>query len=134
MGTTGDTPSLLLTLLTKEPEYKDPINAKEVATIDHETTAAMANQETANAVQINIGIVIDAIRHRRPNLIKDVAQKQLYHVLYEVYEETEKEYKKSNHTLNKEIGMALESAIKGTAVQNPAETLRNKLRGEIIKA
>jgi hypothetical protein len=109
-------------------------------------------------VQPKIAEVVEATQPRpsRRNLTKDVAQKKLYGVLYEIIE---KEYEEShedpgstaaqrqarvaaqqqNQTFTKAIGLALEMAIrdasiKGEPPSNPLIALRDELRTKIVEA
>jgi hypothetical protein len=125
MAIPAGTPSLLLTLLedVQTQPYGDPV------------------------VQENISAVVNALKPtRRPNLIKDVAQKELYDVLYEIIEKeyTNPAQDQQNLVLNGAIGMALESAIKGASLREATGkpsagddmiiSLRNELRRKIIDA
>ena len=125
------TPSLLLALL------EDVKNDPRPYTTDVKT-------------QENITAVVDAIKPpRERSLTKDVAQKELYEILYSIiekeYDESKKdpEQDKQNADLNKAIGLALEIGIKvasGKAPMIPHENahlipdLREALRTRIIAA
>lgn len=134
-------PSLLLTLLTTDGTHQYPIPA---------------NADTQN----NINDVVQALAPLNAsalpdrNLIKDVAEKGLYDVLYHIIE---KEYEEEpqgnppsadeaelNRTLNSAIGLALERAIRGASDREASReaadddhfiiTLRDELRKKIIAA
>ena len=134
-------PSLLLTLLTTDGTHECAIPASE-------------------DVQNNINDVVDALKPLKDsepperNLIKDVAEKGLYDILYHIIE---KEYEeepptnppsadeaKLNRDLNSAIGLALERAIRRASNRkNSGEadanddlilTLRDALRKKIIDA
>src|SRR5262245_24416333 len=99
--------SLLLTLL-EGVEYQVP-----------KYTRTPLEPTISAAVQKNIANVIDAIKpHPQPNLIKDIARKELYELLYSIiqkeYDESKKDPQEDqqNPILNGAIGMALETAIR----------------------
>ena len=87
-------------------------------------------------IQSNISEVVSSIKDNRPSLIKDVALKKLYDVLYSTIENEPP--KPENAGLNMAIGMALGGVIKGDIenIKNDSkiQALRDKLRGEIIAA
>jgi hypothetical protein len=112
-------------------------------------------------IQQNISAVVQALKPvRRPDLIKNVAQKQLYYVLYEIIEKAYKEpehepetdegrrkaveEREQNQILNGAIGMALENAIeeasrkKAAGTASPGDdmiiTLRDELRRKILES
>jgi hypothetical protein len=131
--------SLLLTLLTTDGTNETAITAKDIN--------PKLPQDMADDVQININTVVNSIRpHGKRNLIKDVAQKELYEVLYSIirkgYDDTP--MTPADQTLNRAIAMALEIAIREASQRevegkpydddSPIIDLRKKLRGEIIEA
>jgi hypothetical protein len=133
------TPSLLFTLLK---EFVD--------------NPSLYMQYTSDEnVQQNIVAVVNAVRPPRPfrrGLVKDVAQRRLYDVLYEVIEkeyaepdeepssdqmtlDARKDARIRNRILNSAIGRALENAITGELKDfPPIGALREELRKEIIAA
>jgi hypothetical protein len=86
----------------------------------------------------NIDEVVSSIENKQPSLIKDIAQKELYDILYSTIEnETEDEQKKQeNENLNNLIGMVLADAIEGRTaeIQEDVQKLSDKLRKKIIDA
>jgi LPS O-antigen subunit length determinant protein (WzzB/FepE family) len=144
MATPADTPSLLLTLLTTDAVHEYPITAQ--------TFAPTLDPNIAREVQNNIQTVVDAVKPRpvRRDLIKHVAQKELYDVLYEIIEKEYDESKKKSPEddeipmLNQAIGWALELAIKQASIREPNKQtseddyrilkLRDRLRRKIIDA
>lgn len=144
----GTGASLLLTLLTTDNTYECPIVAS--------TIVGGLPTEIAAQLQNNIKIAVDNIKplpKGKPNLHKNVAQKKLYEVLYEIiekeYEEPPppeilvdpkkaKEAQDLSRDLNSAIGMALESALSGRPIEGDdrkkIETLRRVLREKVIES
>lgn len=134
-------PSLLLTLLTTDGTHQCPIPA---------------DGDAQNHIK-DVVRALEPLKASAPperNLIKDVAEKGLYDVLYHIIE---KEYEeepetnplspeaaKLNQTLNSAIGLALERAIRGASDREASReaadddhfiiTLRDELRKKIIAA
>jgi hypothetical protein len=132
------TPSLLHTLL------------KEIAA----DPTLLSKYTNDPSVYRHIVEVAEAVSQRpfKRSLVKDVAQKRLYDVLYEViekeYEVSEeepssdqktlaarKEARDQNRILNSAIGRALENALTGELKDfPPVQALREELRKRIIEA
>ena len=79
----------------------------------------------------HIAEVVSSIQPvKRPSLIKDVARKALYHVLYEIIED-----EPPNSPSNMAIGRALANAITGQTTNNSnIGALCDKLRADVIAA
>jgi len=146
----GTGTSLLLTLLTTDEANKCPVTLQDFADAGVDITTA---SNTGDAMK-NVETVVHKIPplpEGTPDLIKNVAQKKLYKVLYEIIE---KEYGESDHgtetqadrdlnrKLNGAIGMAIEMAIRLASKAEKSEdvakyesliTLRNALRREIFE-
>src|SRR2546427_12704317 len=110
--------SLLLTLLTKEPAQlpgepaqppKEPAQKVPIK--------SRRNLKISKLAEKNIVQVVEAVERPEPDVLKDVAQRELYEILYSIIEKEYDESKKNpaedadNPTLNKAIGIALEMAI-----------------------
>lgn len=135
--------SLLLTLLTTDAAHEYPIRASEID--------PGIPKDKQQQIQENIDAVVKP-REGFPgasSLIRNIAKKKLYDVLYEIiereYEEPEHEPetdagkekaaadRRLNQTLTGAIGMALEMAISEDSDAR-IRTLRDELRKQILEA
>jgi fructose-1,6-bisphosphatase len=130
-------PSLLLALLKGVNLNDYPIDESDI-TKKYGTQQGHIVSQIRDKRRNNIDEVVSSIENKQPSLLKDIAQKELYDILYSTIEnETEDEQKKQeNESLNNLIGMVLADAIEGRTaeIQEGVQELRGKLRKKIIDA
>jgi hypothetical protein len=130
-------PSLLLALLKDVNPDGYPVDESDITKMygaqkDHVISQIKVKRKD------NIQEVVSSIENKQPSLLKDIAQKELYDILYSTIEnETEdQQQKQENEGLNSLIGMVLADAIEGRTaqIQEDTQKLCNTLRERLIKA